>query len=206
MNLFYIKHHYKSVVRSRSFDGEIFAFVIILLLGATTTYPLFLELDIYASAVSNLFGQETVNYKIILGLYVSSDLSFRLVLKRPQPKLKYYLLWIDKPREISLQYLLTSLFGIIPFLLAFPMVVFAAKAFAWLGISGSLAIIFWWVTNHFIGLSAQFSGKTPRAVVTFCILTLFALQYFIPSLTSMVQFTDDWWYSISDSVRVKWQA
>ena len=92
MNFFYIRHHYQSIVRSTSFDGEVFAFFVLAILFGSSISMTYDQLEIYAGSVSNFFAQRGVKYELFLVIYLLLDLLIRLVFRRPLPKLKYYVL------------------------------------------------------------------------------------------------------------------
>ncbi|MEQ6168278.1 DUF5687 family protein [Ekhidna sp. MALMAid0563] len=187
MDLFYIRHHYQSIVRSTSFDGEIFAFIILSFIFGSSLYYSYESLNIYAEELSRNFAYAEVNYHLFLLAYVFLDMAIRMFFRRPLPKLKYYVLWSDQSKAIAQQYLFTSLFGIMPFVLFISMLVVAAKANEWLGWQGNLTVILWWFANHFIGLNTQFSGKWVKSTLVGGLLFIVAVIYFLPSLDLEVQ-------------------
>ncbi|WP_420576696.1 DUF5687 family protein [Ekhidna sp.] len=181
MNLFYIRHHYLSIVRSKSFDGEIFAFIILTLIFVGPMALTYAELDVYAAALNDFFSQPSDNHYLFLISYVWLDLAIRLVFRRPFPKLKYYVLWRDQSKTIAPQYLFTSLFGIMPYVLFISMLMMATKAFEWFGWYGSSAIVLWWLSNHFLCLTAQFAGKGIKIGIALTVITLLLVQYLLPT-------------------------
>ncbi len=182
MNFFYLRHHYQSIVRSTSFDGEVFAFFVLAILFGSSISLTYDQLESFAQATSNFFHQGETNYMLFLMLYVFTDLTVRLVFRRPLPKLKYYVLWSNASKGIATQYLFTSLFGIMPFILLISMLTIAFKANEWLGLWPMLAVVLWWFANHFFGLVAQFAHKNiKRFIALLLVLTLF-IQWLIPSL------------------------
>lgn len=182
MDLFYIRHHYQSIVRSTSFDGEVFAFFILSILFGSSMYYTYEMLDVYAADVSSFFSYSNTNFYLLLLIYVFTDLMIRLVFRRPLPKLKYYVLWTDKSKEIAFQYLITSFFGIMPFVLLLSMLAIALKAAEWMDGLAALSVVVWWVANHFLGLMAQFSKRRIKPIIAATILIIFSFQFFIPSL------------------------
>ncbi|MEO9868990.1 DUF5687 family protein [Ekhidna sp.] len=183
MDLFYVRHHYQSIVRSPSFDGEIFAFVILgILFGSSVSYT-YSSLESYAIYVSEFFGKEEVKYDLLLMIYIFLDLSIRLVFRRPLPKLRYYILWSNKSKQIASQYLFTSLFGIVPFVIAITMLMITAKAGEWLGGAAMLSIVLWWLANHFIGLIAQFANRWFKSSVVGVVVLILVLTAFIPEFS-----------------------
>ncbi|MEQ9009413.1 MAG: hypothetical protein RLP12_16135, partial [Ekhidna sp.] len=88
MDLFYIRHHFQSIRRSTSFDGEVFAFILLSILFGGSALFSFTMLDDYALEASRFFDQEEANYHLFLMLYLFIDLVIRLVFRRPLPKLK----------------------------------------------------------------------------------------------------------------------
>ncbi len=182
MDLFYLKHHFQSVLRSKSFDGEVVAFVILAILFGSSISISFGQLESYAIDLSNFFSQSDVNYHLFLMSYVFGDLGIRLVFRRPLPKLKYYVLWTNSSTKIASQYLLTSFFGIIPFILTISILKVGVKANVWLGLSAMITVLIWWIGNHFIGLICQFASKNVKGILVGIILLGFLVQWLIPSL------------------------
>ena len=117
MKLFYLRRHYQSIVRSNSFDGEVFAFAVLVILFGGSISLTYIQLESYAVSTSVFFSQDHTNYHLLLMIYLFLDLSLRLVFRRALPKLKYYVLWNNASRQIASQYLITSFFGIMPFVL-----------------------------------------------------------------------------------------
>lgn len=182
MNLFYLRHHYQSIVRSTSFDGEVFAFFVLAILFGSSISLSYDQLEFYAESVSILFSQGETNYSLFVLIYLFLDLGIRLVFRRPLPKLKYYVLWGNASRQIASQYLITSLFGIMPFILMISMLTIAFKASEWLGTQALLSVIIWWLANHFIGLISQFTHTRVKVLIAFFLLLTLLAQWFIPSL------------------------
>lgn len=177
MKFFYLRHHYLSVIRSKSIAGETFAFVILtILFGGSISFTYGL-LDHYALELSNFFGLKEVSHPLILMVYLFIDLVLRLIFRRPLPKLKYYALLNVRSEKIVWQYLIVSLFGIIPFLLGITMLLFALKAGEWLGPAAMLAIFLWWLANHWLGLVAQFSTKRAKPALVILILLTLLFQF-----------------------------
>ncbi|WP_462254041.1 DUF5687 family protein [Ekhidna sp.] len=182
MDLFYLKHHFQSVFRSKSFDGEVVAFVILAILFGSSISVSFGQLESYAIDLSNFFAQSDINYQLFLMSYVFGDLGIRLVFRRPLPKLKYYVLWTNSSTKIASQYLLTSFFGIIPFILTISILTVGVKANEWLGVSAMITVFVWWIGNHFIGLICQFASKNVKGILVGTILLGFLVQWLIPTL------------------------
>ncbi len=183
MNFFYIRHHYQSIVRSNSFDGEVFAFFLLsVLFGSSLSYG-YEQLESYAESTSVFFSQKVTNYHLFLMTYLFFDLGIRLVFRRPLPKLKYYVLWNSASRQIASQYLFTSFFGIMPFILVISALSMAFKANEWLGLNAMIAVLIWWISNHFIGLISQFTRSYFKKILAGVILFILLLQWLIPSLS-----------------------
>ncbi|MEO1253809.1 MAG: hypothetical protein AAFY41_02825, partial [Bacteroidota bacterium] len=179
MDFFYIRHHYQSIMRSSSLRGEVFALVILAILLGGSVSQTYSMLDVYAISLSEFFGRSEVSYDLILAIYIFLDLSIRLVFRRPLPKLKYYVLIKNKPQAISWQYLLTSLFGIVPFVLVITMLIVASKANSWMGKEAMVAIIIWWFANHYIALNAQFSKVWVKNAVAGTLVLTLLLEFFL---------------------------
>ncbi len=186
MDLFYIRHHFQSIRRSTSFDGEVFAFILLSILFGGSALFSFTMLDDYALEASRFFGHEEANYHLFLMLYLFMDLVIRLVFRRPLPKLKYYVLWGDRSVQIANQYMITSLFGVMPLVLFITLLAVAVKAFIWLGFAAGITIILWWLANHYIGLITQFSKKWVKGVIGFLILFALLLQFLSVEIASQV--------------------
>ncbi|MEO9482780.1 MAG: DUF5687 family protein [Ekhidna sp.] len=182
MKFFYIRHHYQSIVRSTSFDGEVFAFFILAILFGSSISMTYDQLEPYAESTSFFFSQSETNYWLFLMTYLFFDLGMRLVFRRPLPKLKYYVLWSNASKEIATQYLFTSLFGILPFILMISVLAVAYKANEWLGLPGLLSVMVWWEANHFIGLISQFAHQRFRGLIVGAILLILLVQWLIPAL------------------------
>ena len=182
MNLFYLRHHYQSTVRSNSFDGEVFAFFLLAIMFGGSISLAYDQLEPLASSVSLFFSQDVTNYQLFLMLYIFSDLGVRLAFRRPLPKLKYYVLWINASRQIAAQYLITSLFGIMPFFLAISMFMLASKANEWMGVTASISVIVWCLACHFIGLISQFAHSKARVIITAIIFIILLIQWLVPGL------------------------
>lgn len=182
MNFFYIRHHYQSIVRSKSFDGEVFAFFFLsILFGSSFSYG-YDQLESYAVTTSEFFSQTETNYYLFLVSYLFLDLTIRLIFRRPLPKLKYYVLWNNASKQIAIQYMFTSLFGIMPFILAISILSVAFKANEWLGLTTMVSVLVWWITNHFIGLISQFANRNVKRVIVSILLLILFLQWLIPTL------------------------
>lgn len=180
MDLFYIRHHYQSIVRSTSFGGEIFAFFIIAIFFGGSTGSVYQLLDGYSDQLNVLLGLKEDSYLPFLMAYLLMDLALKLIFKRPLPKIHYYLLWIDKSKQISKQYLFTTLFGIVPFLFFISLVLVSFNAHAWLGWLYALVVLTWWLTNHFLGLMTQFSHPRARSIGLIAIFSIGFLMYWSP--------------------------
>ncbi|MEQ9402225.1 MAG: DUF5687 family protein [Cyclobacteriaceae bacterium] len=159
MNLFYLKHHYLSIVRSRSFGGEVIAFIILIVLAKQSIPAIHSSVDSFVERVSSFFGSGEANFKLFLLVYFSSDLAIKLFFKRPSPKMKYYLLWTNNVSSISGQYMITSLFGIVPFFMVACFLPIYSKTFEWLGSEYLLIIVGLWVSNFYTGLLFQYSTR-----------------------------------------------
>lgn len=190
MNLFYLRHHYQSIVRSNSFDGEVFAFFLLAILFGSSISLTYDQLESFATSASLFFSQEGTNYRLFLTLYIFMDLGLRLVFRRPLPKLKYYVLWVNASRQIASQYLFTSLFGIMPFILAISMLMMVFKANEWLGISASISVIIWWLANHFIGLISQFGHSRTKLIFGGILAIVVLVQWLIPGFDIGSSFID----------------
>ncbi len=188
MDFFYIRHHYQSIVRSQSFSGEVFAFVTLAILFGSSVSLMSGLLENYVESLSTFFGRERVDYHLFLMAYLFVDLLIRLVFRRPFPKLKYYMLWSDRSKAIASQYLLTSLFGIIPFVMAITMLMIGFKAQDWLASNAMISIVIWWVVNHFVGLITQFSKSWVKSILLGTMLLILILEFFLPqaSIAMMV--------------------
>lgn len=182
MNLFYLRHHYQSIVRSTSFDGEVFAFFVLAILFGSSISLSYDQLESYAVSLSLFFSQEVTNYYLFILCYLFVDLAIRLVFRRPLPKLKYYVLWNNASKQIASQYLITSFFGIVPFIMIISGLTIAFKANEWLGISAMVTVLIWWVANHFIGLISQFAHKRMKVIIGGLLLLILFIQFFFPSL------------------------
>ncbi|WP_420317132.1 DUF5687 family protein [Ekhidna sp.] len=180
MNFFYLRHHYQSIIRSTSFDGEVFAFFVLAILFGSTISLSYDQLDYYVETTTRLFDLKGKNYSLFLVIYLFLDLFIRLVFRRPLPKLKYYVLWSNASKEIASQYLITSFFGIIPFLLVISMLMVALKAYAWLGAPAMIGVITWWLANHFIGLISQFAHKRLKLIIVLLLVLLLVVQWLLP--------------------------
>ncbi len=181
MKFFYIRHYYLSVIRSTSFHGEVFALVFLAILFGGTLSLTYRMLDEYAVLISSFYGKERTSHTLLLIIYLMIDLSLRLVFRRPLPKLKYYALLNIDSGKIAAQYLFTSLFGIIPFLLGISALTIALKAQEWLGTIGMLSVIMWWFANHYLGILAQFNSVA-KTVLGSAISGLLVIQFFFPAL------------------------
>lgn len=182
MKFFYLKHHYQSIVRSTSFDGEVFAFIVLAVLFGSSISLTYDQLEAYAYSISQFFSQKSTNYHLVLYLYLFLDLIIRLVFRRPLPKLKYYVLWSNASWQIAGQYLITSLFGIMPFILVISMITIALKANEWLGFQAMLTVCIWWLANHFIGLVSQFTNKKVKVILFIVLLITILIQWLIPAV------------------------
>lgn len=182
MKLFYIKHHYQSIVRSTSFDGEVFAFFVLAVIFGSSMSLTYAELDNYSIETSRFFSQEQTNGLLFLMLYVFLDLGVRLVFRRPFPKLKYYMLWKSPTKQIASQYLFTSLFGIMPFIMALTMLMIAYKAIEWYSMEIAMTIFAWWLANHFLGLIAQFAHRRVKTIFAGLVALTLLVQWLIPSI------------------------
>ncbi|WP_421763855.1 DUF5687 family protein [Ekhidna sp.] len=182
MNFFYLRHHYQSIVRSPSFDGEVFAFFVLAILFGSSLSFTYDQLDFYAESTSQFFSLGGTNYHLFLMIYLFLDLGIRLVFRRPLPKLKYYVLWSNASKQIASQYLITSLFGIIPFILLISTLTIASKANDWLGTQVMISVFIWWLANHFIGLISQFTHSRIKVTILLFLLLTILIKWFIPSL------------------------
>lgn len=182
MNLFYLRHHYQSIVRSTSFDGEVFAFFVLAILFGSSISLTYDQLETYAVSTSVFFSQDQTNYHLLLVIYLFLDLTLRLVFRRPLPKLKYYVLWNSASKQIASQYLITSFFGIMPFILAISVLALAFKAQEWLGMSAMVTMAIWWLANHFIGLISQFAMSRAKIIIAAILFLILLIQWLIPSL------------------------
>lgn len=180
MDLFYIRHHYQSIVRSTSFGGEIFAFILIVVFFGGSIGLVYDFLDGYKDEVNALIGLSENSYLPFLTAFLLADLILKIVFKRPFPKVHYYLPWINQPKEIAKQYLFTSLFGIVPLLFFITLLLFASKAREWIGIEYALTLFFWWLANHFFGLMTQFSNKRVKTISLIFILLVSVGLFWIP--------------------------
>ena len=134
-----------------------------LMSGSFASY-LLLELDTYAGDLDLYLQIGDRKYEGFLATYVILDLLIRVVLKRPEPKSHYYLFLTSNTKGISWQYLITSLFGIIPFMLLIPQLAVAMKAELWLGGNYALIVFVLMVSNHYLGLTLQFAGKRAKGI------------------------------------------
>lgn len=175
MNFFYLKHHYLSIVRSKSFTGEIIAFLLLGLMSASLTPFLFSELDSYASELASYLQTTERSFETFVVVYFMLDLLARIVLKRPQPKSHYYLFLLRSTKSISWQYLITSLFGIVPFMLLIPQLAVIVKTNVWLGSNYAWVLLGLFVANHYLGLALQFAGKKVKGVFLGITLSFSAL-------------------------------
>ena len=181
MDFFYIRHHYQSIVRSNSFNGEIYAFVVLAILFGYSASLMFDLFDNYAKSLSEFFGIDQTNYYLFLLSYLFLDLTIRMVFRRPFPKLKYYVLVIDKSRAIASQYLFASLFGIIPFAMVITMFMISFKANEWHGVYPMISIIIWWFANHYLGLITQFSKPWLKLVIGLLMIALLISEVLLPA-------------------------
>ena len=92
-------------------------------------------------------------------------------------------LWSNASKQIASQYMITSLFGIMPFILAISVLTIAVKANEWLGMVAFLSVIGWWLANHYIGLISQFAHKRFKPILAFVLALLVFIQWLIPSLS-----------------------
>lgn len=175
MNFFYLKHHYLSIVRSKSFTGEIFAFLILVFFGQSTAPLLLLEMDKYAESLALFLQIPDRPYEVFLIAYFFIDLLVRILLKRPQPKSHYYLFLDKSCKSISAQYLITSLFGIVPFLLVIAQATVVVKANQWLGGNWFLLLFGLFAANHYLGLTLQFAAKKVKTAILALLMLFFAL-------------------------------
>lgn len=162
MSFFYLKHHFLSIVRSKSFGGEVIAFVLLFVFTMRLIPMASSSIDSYVEILSNYLELPEANFKIFLLAYFFSDLALKLSFKRPSPKMKYYLLWTNKISHISWQYLITSLFGIIPFFMLASFVPIFSKTIEWLGSDYVLIVTGLWFSTFFLGLFFQYSTSKVR--------------------------------------------
>lgn len=176
MNFFYLRHHYLSIVRGKSFGGEVVALILLVLLAGSRVPFFYDKLDDYATGLGKILENEAKSYELFLLLYFILDLAIRVIIKLPHPKVGYYLFWTDRTKSISWQYLITSLFGIIPVILFIPQLTLVIKTNEWLGYESSLAILGLFLFNHYFGLFLQFSKTKTRRML------LLALAFFLALL------------------------
>lgn len=164
MDLFYIRHHILSITRSKSFGGEVIAFLLVFVLSVSGVPALYNKLDVYAADLSAYFGHVDRPFEFFVFCCFLLDLGTKVVFNRPYPKMKYYLFWVRKIEPIASQYLFTSLFGILPFLFFVPQATLASKTAEWLGTETGLLIMALFLFNHFLGLALQYSHKRTKAI------------------------------------------
>ncbi|MEM6642675.1 MAG: DUF5687 family protein [Bacteroidota bacterium] len=181
MNRFYLKHHYLSIVRNPSFGGEVFAIILLFLFLLSLSPLIYSELENYVVNTAELFAATNGAYGLFLSLYISVDLILKQIFRRPTPKIKYYNLLGDFSHSISWQYLITSLFGILPFVFFMPCCVVAYKAATWFDWTDAALLIFWWLINHSLGIWSQFGHKRLNLVFLTLATTFILLQYFLSS-------------------------
>ncbi|NQZ75437.1 MAG: hypothetical protein HRT61_04900 [Ekhidna sp.] len=196
MRFFYIRHHFQSILRNPSFDGEVLAFALLALIFgsfAVLNYP---EIDAYAKSIGLVFKDSESSHSLFLVLYVFLDLLLRIVFKRPNPKLKYYLLWYPPSSELSMQYLFTSLFGIIPLALFTTLIAIVLKAYEWFDWQVALSIALIWLANHFTGLVVQFGSRVWRVAIASFLCSLVFFEYY-GSMAFLAKIQMNPWFSIS---------
>ena len=178
MKFFYLKHHYLSIVRKPSYGGEVLAFFFITVLLGGWLLAAFSEMEDYVAQVSLMLGFEEPNEELFLGLYFLVDFFLRLVFRRPLPKLRYYALLSSNSKQIAWQYLITTLFGLMPYVFALTMVMIASLAYTWFEFAGLFAVLAWFLANHFVGLFIQFSSYSGKVIVAlFVLLPLLGLPF-----------------------------
>lgn len=175
MNLFYLKHHYLSIVRSKSFTGEVIAFIVLFVLFRKVVPIIYDSVDALVVQSSRLFHQDS-SFKLFLLLFFSSDLLMKMVLKRPTPKTKYYLLWTDKTSQIAWQYIVTSFFGVLPFLMIATFVPVFSKTFEYLGSDYLLIVSVFWICTFLMGLAFQYANRKARLIVVTAFVLIGALM------------------------------
>lgn len=195
MNLFYLRHHYLSIVRSKSFGDEVIAFLLLTFMMASSSPILYSEFETYASTLGAYLGFEERRFELFIFIYFALDLVVRLVFKRPSPNTKHYLLWTNKTKNISWQYLITSLFGLVPFMLLIPQLTLVVKTSEWLGLKQGLVLLGLFTFNHYVRLFLQYSPKRTKAIF-FLILAVFLAV----ALQQMV--TLDWILNVFMDVKV----
>lgn len=177
MKFFYIKHHWLSVKRSPSLDGEVFALFTLTLLFVSFGSLSYDMLDIYPAQVNTFFGLRPDHYHFFLMVYLFMDLSVRMIFKRPTPKLRYYVLLGNPSRQIAWQYLLTSLFGIIPYILFIHVLFVGSKTMAWMDVTAFITVLIWWLSNHYIGLVVQFAKHRAKAILALLIMSVLVVEW-----------------------------
>ena len=188
MSIFYIRHHYLSIVRSKSFSGQGFAFIIVLFIVAKSLPSFYRSLDDINLEIMRFLNTEGQDIGLLIVTYFFFELLLRTFFNRPRPRLKHYLLLTNKTKSIASQYLFTSLFGIVTFLFfsfSFTMVV---KTFIERGIDGLYAFALF-LTAHFISLFIQFgTSKEKVTVAIFIGILIFAAlsMSFVPVLVSVL--------------------
>ena len=181
MNLFYIRHHYQSIVRSKSFGGEVYAFVLLLLFLGSAISIFYKDLDQLVILVQEFVPKESDANLLILLTYLFLDLGSKTYFRRPIPKTKYYVLIKDASASMARQYMVTSLVGIVPLMTFGLLMVFSAKAYAWAGIQVALSVFMFGIANHYIGLWSQFGTRLMFSIILSIYLIIGLFELLVPS-------------------------
>jgi len=183
MKFFYLRHHYLSIARSNSLNGEVFAFIILSISLGSLTPLIYSELDQIVFKIGALIGLGSDFQLLILLLYLLLDLSIKLFLKRPSPRIKYYFLLGNFSDTLAAQYLFTSLFGIIPFLLFIVSIPFLLKSYDWFGAQAMVSIFLFWLVHHYVGVWSKYARSKAPFMFTILLLLFIALEIFAPHIS-----------------------
>ena len=185
MKFFYIQHHYLSILRKPSYNGELLAFFLITILVGSGLMSSYSTMGAYVAQLSFVFGYSEPNQLLFLALFFLADFVLRIVFRRPLPKLRYYALMKISPKQIASQYLITSLFGLMPYVFALMMILMAVQAFTWFGLVGAITVLIWFLANHFAGLFIQFTSPKGKVLAAFFVI-LVSVGLFLNSTTLSV--------------------
>ncbi len=169
-------------------NGQAIAFTAILFVALKVAPTFYGSIDGIAFDLEQYFSLINGGFELFVVIYFFSDLVFHLVFRRPSPRIKYYMTLASETSSISWQYLITSLFGIVPFLLSMPVVVIVVKAFQLGGMKMALITTCLFLSSHYLGLFFQYSKKGSRLIFLIVLATNVGLilQGYLISFTPTV--------------------
>lgn len=184
MDLFYIEHFYKSVIRKKSFDGEVLAWFMVIVF-MISTLPVGLGMIISNSKPFEFITSDKSDQVfVLLIVFWLSDQLTRQVFRLPFPLQKYYLLQPVNLKSIAAQYLLVSFFSALPLGLFLLQVIFFIKTAAFFTGFELIGLLTLFISGHYLALITQFGTKWVR-IIPLALLTALTLAAYSSSLLSI---------------------